>query len=170
MEETRINVDISKSSGFYSYYESPEAAVDLLNSWKTRSPDTLTNYLRETLQPSSNQPRKRMEANARERDRTLSVNTAFKALRDMIPTEPRNRKLSKIEILRLAASYIDHLNNVRMAQSRGDLGENPCASISAYRNSSNSNQNNSSSSPTSWKMRSSVCTFCLTSAKKNRRN
>ncbi|XP_074091335.1 basic helix-loop-helix transcription factor scleraxis-like [Macrotis lagotis] len=56
--------------------------------------------------------RQRQAANARERDRTHSVNSAFSALRTLIPTEPADRKLSKIETLRLAASYISHLANV----------------------------------------------------------
>ncbi|KAK7887119.1 hypothetical protein WMY93_026740 [Mugilogobius chulae] len=56
--------------------------------------------------------RQRTAANARERDRTNSVNTAFTALRTLIPTEPADRKLSKIETLRLASSYISHLGNV----------------------------------------------------------
>lgn len=38
-----------------------------------------------------------------------SVNSAFVTLRELIPTEPKNRKLSKIETLRLAKSYIEHL-------------------------------------------------------------
>ncbi|NXY12150.1 SCX factor, partial [Pteruthius melanotis] len=58
------------------------------------------------------EPRQRHTANARERDRTNSVNTAFTALRTLIPTEPADRKLSKIETLRLASSYISHLGNV----------------------------------------------------------
>ncbi|XP_010143031.1 PREDICTED: basic helix-loop-helix transcription factor scleraxis, partial [Buceros rhinoceros silvestris] len=49
------------------------------------------------------EPRQRHTANARERDRTNSVNTAFTALRTLIPTEPADRKLSKIETLRLAS-------------------------------------------------------------------
>ncbi|XP_006032522.1 basic helix-loop-helix transcription factor scleraxis [Alligator sinensis] len=50
----------------------------------------------------SREPRQRHTANARERDRTNSVNTAFTALRTLIPTEPADRKLSKIETLRLS--------------------------------------------------------------------
>ena len=41
-----------------------------------------------------------MIANMRERDRTQSVNSAFSSLRELIPTEPLDRKLSKIETLR----------------------------------------------------------------------
>ncbi|XP_031625474.1 transcription factor 15-like [Contarinia nasturtii] len=51
----------------------------------------------------------RHQANARERHRTHSVNSAFLTLRELIPTEPKTRKLSKIETLRLAKSYIEHL-------------------------------------------------------------
>lgn len=57
-------------------------------------------------------PRQRQVANQRERDRTHSVNSAFIQLRNLIPTEPLDRKLSKIETLRLAGSYINHLNSV----------------------------------------------------------
>ncbi|XP_029941583.1 transcription factor 15-like [Salarias fasciatus] len=66
--------------------------------------------------------RQRQAANARERDRTHSVNTAFAALRTLIPTEPADRRLSKIETLRLASSYIAHLANVLLL---GDGGQ-PC--------------------------------------------
>ncbi|XP_037552244.1 transcription factor 15 [Nematolebias whitei] len=62
--------------------------------------------------PLAGVSKQRQAANARERDRTHSVNTAFTALRTLIPTEPADRKLSKIETLRLASSYISHLANV----------------------------------------------------------
>lgn len=50
-----------------------------------------------------------------------SVNSAFTALRTLIPTEPRDRKLSKIETLRLATSYIAHLATQLLA---GNLKNN----------------------------------------------
>ncbi|XP_048143199.1 basic helix-loop-helix transcription factor scleraxis [Corvus hawaiiensis] len=68
------------------------------------------------------EPRQRHTANARERDRTNSVNTAFTALRTLIPTEPADRKLSKIETLRLASSYISHLGNVLLLGEGGGGG------------------------------------------------
>ncbi|XP_053841369.1 basic helix-loop-helix transcription factor scleraxis [Vidua macroura] len=70
----------------------------------------------------SREPRQRHTANARERDRTNSVNTAFTALRTLIPTEPADRKLSKIETLRLASSYISHLGNVLLLGESGGGG------------------------------------------------
>ncbi|KAF5890993.1 transcription factor 15-like, partial [Clarias magur] len=69
--------------------------------------------------------KQRQAANARERDRTHSVNTAFSALRTLIPTEPADRKLSKIETLRLASSYIAHLDNVLLLADTGGDGA-PC--------------------------------------------
>ncbi|XP_075286455.1 basic helix-loop-helix transcription factor scleraxis-like [Opisthocomus hoazin] len=72
--------------------------------------------------------RRRAAANARERDRTHSVNAAFGALRRLIPTRPADRRLSKVETLRLAASYISHLANVLRLQRRqaeGSPGPRP---------------------------------------------
>uniref|UniRef100_A0A3Q2T9V1 Si:ch211-246m6.4 n=1 Tax=Fundulus heteroclitus TaxID=8078 RepID=A0A3Q2T9V1_FUNHE len=69
--------------------------------------------------------KQRQAANARERDRTHSVNTAFTALRTLIPTEPADRKLSKIETLRLASSYISHLANVLLLGEECRDGQ-PC--------------------------------------------
>uniref|UniRef100_T1GXU8 BHLH domain-containing protein n=1 Tax=Megaselia scalaris TaxID=36166 RepID=T1GXU8_MEGSC len=71
--------------------------------------------------PNSQSPKSakpgRLKVNARERDRTQSVNTAFTTLRTLIPTEPCDRKLSKIEILRLAKSYIEHLDAVVVTET-----------------------------------------------------
>uniref|UniRef100_H3BXP8 Si:ch211-246m6.4 n=1 Tax=Tetraodon nigroviridis TaxID=99883 RepID=H3BXP8_TETNG len=67
----------------------------------------------------------RQAANARERDRTHSVNTAFTALRTLIPTEPADRRLSKVETLRLASSYISHLANVLLLGDECRDGQ-PC--------------------------------------------
>ncbi len=70
----------------------------------------------ESKSESNSKYRHRDVANARERDRTESVNHAFNVLRALIPTQPCDRKLSKIEILRLACSYIQHLNYLKHAK------------------------------------------------------
>lgn len=64
---------------------------------------------------SPNKP-KRGQANKRERVRTENVNAGFDNLRKLIPTDPKDRKLSKIEVLRLATSYINHLYNLTKAK------------------------------------------------------
>lgn len=48
----------------------------------------------------------------RERVRVEAFNVAFSELRKLLPTLPPDKKLSKIEILRLAICYINYLNHV----------------------------------------------------------
>ncbi|XP_036930689.1 basic helix-loop-helix transcription factor scleraxis-like [Acanthopagrus latus] len=113
---------------------------------------------------SSPQPegRQRNAANARERDRTNSVNTAFTALRTLIPTEPADRKLSKIETLRLASSYISHLGNVLLLGEGLHDGQ-PCHAPSPpffHVNSSPTRGSDQSGQP------KHICTFCLSNQRK----
>lgn len=49
---------------------------------------------------------------SRERTRVESFNVAFAELRVLLPTLPPDKKLSKIEILRLAICYISYMNHV----------------------------------------------------------
>ncbi|ODN00080.1 Transcription factor 15 [Orchesella cincta] len=81
----------------------------------------------------------------------ISVNTAFTTLRSLIPTEPVDRKLSKIETLRLASSYISHLScHVLLEESSSD---ERCGDSSGLLEES---------PPTATK----ICTFCLSDSKK----
>ncbi|XP_071331912.1 helix-loop-helix protein 1-like [Trachinotus anak] len=48
----------------------------------------------------------------RERVRVVAFNVAFAELRKLLPTIPPDKKLSKIEILRLAICYISYLHHV----------------------------------------------------------
>jgi len=97
--------------------------------------------------------KQRNQANARERDRTQNVNTAFTALRTLIPTEPVDRKLSKIETLRLASSYISHLANVLVLGEGREDGQ-PCLSA-VYRGRDGE-----------AKQPRTICTFCLSNQRK----
>ncbi|XP_016133368.1 basic helix-loop-helix transcription factor scleraxis-like [Sinocyclocheilus grahami] len=108
--------------------------------------------------------RQRNTANARERDRTNSVNTAFTALRTLIPTEPADRKLSKIETLRLASSYISHLGNVLLVGEACGDGQ-PCHSggpstSNYYHHHGLPNRDSENSQP------KQICTFCLSNQRK----
>lgn len=99
-----------------------------------------------------------------------SVNSAFTTLRTLIPTEPKNRKLSKIETLRLASSYIAHLGTQLSAGKcvvvvliplrstccfflPGPI-EQPCLRVSKQTYEID-NETSSSSN------RHQVCTFCI---------
>lgn len=99
--------------------------------------------------------RQRNAANARERHRTQNVNTAFTELRTLIPTEPVDRKLSKIETLRLASSYISHLANVLVVGDGREDGQ-PCLS-SVYREVKGGGDG---------KQPRTICTFCLRKQRK----
>jgi len=107
------------------------------------------------LQVSAPPPRR--AANARERDRTHSVNSAFTTLRTLIPTEPADRKLSKIETIRLATSYIAHLQTV-LAVGLDEVDQ-PCMILRQRTTSSDDTTQASPVSPTH------ICTFCLSASK-----
>ncbi|XP_037102267.1 transcription factor 15 [Syngnathus acus] len=101
--------------------------------------------------------KQRSAANARERGRTQSVNSAFTALRTLIPTEPVDRKLSKIETLRLASSYISHLANVLLVEgdSCADGGGQPCFDAL-----------HAQAGDKASKQPRTICTFCLSNQRK----
>ncbi|XP_053659088.1 transcription factor 15 [Anopheles marshallii] len=117
----------------------------------------------------------RLQANARERYRTHSndrlaipsVNSAFNNLRQLIPTEPHNRKLSKIETLRLAKSYISHLIAVLVTGN----SQRPCVDTINQRREVEEDETTTANrgrddpdaiSPVSSPYRQSICTFCVT--------
>jgi hypothetical protein len=104
--------------------------------------------------------RPRQSANARERDRTQSVNSAFTTLRTVIPTEPANRKLSKIETLRLATSYISHLHTVLMVGL--DCIDQPCMK---HRGMVRLTSRRSTDDMSSVNQPTPICTFCLSASK-----
>lgn len=67
--------------------------------------------------PSPQQPFKvqRHAANIRERKRMLSINSAFETLRTHVPTFPYEKRLSKIDTLRLAIAYIALLREILLS-------------------------------------------------------
>ncbi|RWS23997.1 helix-loop-helix protein-like protein [Leptotrombidium deliense] len=74
---------------------------------------SLTNLSREERRRRRRATQKYRLAHAsRERIRVEAFNIAFAQLRKLLPTLPPDKKLSKIEILRLAICYIDYLNHV----------------------------------------------------------
>jgi hypothetical protein len=116
----------------------------------------------------------------------FSVNSAFTTLRLLIPTEPKNRKLSKIETLRLAKSYISHLTAALMV-GEFNYEENSSSlyfaftriidddllsfllSLSLHLENTSCRQpcfeasKRSSSQETALDYRTNICTFCVSS-------
>ena len=54
----------------------------------------------------------RFSANVRERKRMMSINSGFEELRSHVPTFPYEKRLSKIDTLRLAIAYIALLRDI----------------------------------------------------------
>lgn len=119
------------------------------------------------IRPQIVEVRQRNAANARERDRTNSVNTAFTALRTLIPTEPADRKLSKIETLRLASSYISHLGNVLLVGEECGDGQ-PClrSSGALYHHHHNLPKSSTPSPDSENSQPRQICTFCLSNQRR----
>lgn len=67
------------------------------------------------------QIQQRYAANLRERRRMQSINEAFEGLRSHIPTLPYEKRLSKVDTLRLAIGYISFLAD--MVNSSGISGD-----------------------------------------------
>uniref|UniRef100_I3NH90 Achaete-scute family bHLH transcription factor 4 n=1 Tax=Ictidomys tridecemlineatus TaxID=43179 RepID=I3NH90_ICTTR len=62
------------------------------------------------------------QRNERERLRVRCVNEGYARLRDHLPPELAARRLSKVETLRAAVSYIKHLQELLERQARGHEG------------------------------------------------
>ena len=61
-------------------------------------------------------PQQRQAANVRERRRMCSLNTAFDRLRRRVPSFPHEKRLSRIQTLRLAIMYISFMTELLSGQ------------------------------------------------------
>ncbi|XP_034490361.1 transcription factor 15 [Drosophila innubila] len=135
-----INIHAS-GAHYFSSFDNADCSASDRNAGRD-SEDSATDISRKPTAP-------RQKINARERYRTFNVNSAYEALRCLIPTEPVNRKLSKIEIIRLASSYITHL---RSTLNTG-TDRQPC--LLHKRNNRNAEEIIGVAG------RLNICTFCL---------
>ncbi len=67
------------------------------------------------------QVQQRHAANMRERKRMQSINDAFEGLRHHIPTLPYEKRLSKVDTLRLTIGYINFLGEM-VAKAESEAG------------------------------------------------
>jgi len=67
---------------------------------------------RNQRRPQYQQVQQRHAANLRERKRMQSINDAFEGLRHHIPTLPYEKRLSKVDTLRLTIGYINFLSEM----------------------------------------------------------
>ncbi|XP_053633084.1 pancreas transcription factor 1 subunit alpha-like [Cherax quadricarinatus] len=126
---------------------SPASSCDAADSWlpwtashKSPQEDSLlASSVRESRRRRRMCPlaqvRQRQAANMRERRRMASINDAFEGLRAHIPTMPYEKRLSKVDTLRLAIGYITFLSD--MVETNPALQTQQSAN-----NNNNSNTNN----------------------------
>ncbi|XP_017119985.1 pancreas transcription factor 1 subunit alpha [Drosophila elegans] len=98
--------DDAYSSGFNSDQENTE---------KTRR-----SHKPRRLKCASQMAQQRQAANLRERRRMQSINEAFEGLRTHIPTLPYEKRLSKVDTLKLAISYITFLSEMVKKDKNGN--------------------------------------------------
>ncbi|KAL4222062.1 Pancreas transcription factor 1 subunit alpha [Mactra antiquata] len=101
------------------YYESSVDYSDELASTGSNESDieniplNACSYVRKSGRVGGKKILQRKAANMRERRRMKSINDAFDSLRKCIPvTESVDRKLSKVDTLKLAMSYISYLGDL----------------------------------------------------------
>ena len=98
-----------------TYHDNDDCISDQFESDRTRKDgdEESVTLSREERRRRRRATQKYRTAHAtRERIRVEAFNVAFSELRKLLPTLPPDKKLSKIEILRLAICYISYLNHV----------------------------------------------------------
>ncbi|TDG52476.1 hypothetical protein AWZ03_001306 [Drosophila navojoa] len=103
--------DDAYSSGFNSDQE---------NNEKTYSMFRRRSHKPRRLKCASQMAQQRQAANLRERRRMQSINEAFEGLRTHIPTLPYEKRLSKVDTLKLAISYITFLSEMVKKDKNGN--------------------------------------------------
>ncbi|TMW48739.1 hypothetical protein DOY81_006164 [Sarcophaga bullata] len=109
---TDTDDDDAYSSGFNSDQENNEKAIFLIST-RRRSH-------KRRLKCASQVAQQRQAANLRERRRMQSINEAFEGLRSHIPTLPYEKRLSKVDTLKLAISYITFLSEMVKKDKNGN--------------------------------------------------
>ncbi|KAA0191559.1 Basic helix-loop-helix transcription factor scleraxis [Fasciolopsis buskii] len=183
-QHSMLNIHVGSAQCRKRLWPEPDDSLNATRNLRQSESNTSASY----SLPSSNKnngsesamdfvPVKRI-ANERERSRTASVNDAFLMLRRLIPTEPMNRKLSKIETLRLASSYISHLHAVLVTGS--NPADQPClrhqqlapamCQLDRCPTSAITTQSATRTPLGSERPHRPVCTFCVTEMKQHQRS
>ncbi|XP_054164382.1 transcription factor 21-like [Oppia nitens] len=104
---------LRKTQSYKARHGSSAGALNEDNSTNGNTSTPMAHLTREERRRRRRATQKYRLAHAtRERIRVEAFNVAFSHLRHLLPTLPPDKKLSKIEILRLAICYIAYLNHV----------------------------------------------------------
>lgn len=111
--ETYLGLSCENMPMVHSNTPRRRSTNNLNNNLNQLQPSDLVGLTREERRRRRRATQKYRTAHAtRERIRVEAFNVAFTELRKLLPTLPPDKKLSKIEILKLAICYIAYLNHV----------------------------------------------------------
>ncbi|XP_039438012.1 helix-loop-helix protein 1 isoform X1 [Culex pipiens pallens] len=117
-EHNSLGIDMDSLAELSCESMSIMAAPNVVSSGNKRKQNSSTQPELATLSREERRRRRRATLKyrtahaTRERVRVEAFNVAFTELRKLLPTLPPDKKLSKIEILKLAICYIAYLNHV----------------------------------------------------------
>ncbi|XP_023177064.2 protein twist [Drosophila hydei] len=100
--------------------EDDDAYSSGFNSDQENNEKTRRSHKPRRLKCASQMAQQRQAANLRERRRMQSINEAFEGLRTHIPTLPYEKRLSKVDTLKLAISYITFLSEMVKKDKNGN--------------------------------------------------
>lgn len=118
LPEQALNSEIYHSSvTLTQVHSSTSRALIMANSNISSTPRGRKRTATSRLPAKLKEPAAVARRNARERRRVKMVNDGFLRLRKHVPTDPKNKKLSKVKTLRLAIDYIKHLQQLLVESS-----------------------------------------------------
>lgn len=97
---------------YQTHYQDMDTSSLVSDSSYTQDSTELGKTRKRRKRHPEQQVHQRQAANQRERKRMLSINDAFEGLRTHIPTLPYEKRLSKVDTLRLAIGYISFLTEL----------------------------------------------------------
>lgn len=117
------NTNNSSSSSDFFLCDDMTTDSDSCSGYNSDQENTIEKLLPKShrrLKCASQQAQQRQAANLRERRRMQSINEAFEGLRSHIPTLPYEKRLSKVDTLKLAIGYITFLGDMVRKDRNGN--------------------------------------------------
>ena len=118
----QLSLTSYSTTGYYPRSTSRNGLSGHLRNFRSRA-SLLEQALRRRRYPTYAQ---RRAANLRERRRMVNLKEAFRELRECLPTFSYERKLSRIETLRLAIMYIGFLQEILEGKNPDEIELNNC--------------------------------------------
>ncbi|KAK7100565.1 transcription factor 21-like [Littorina saxatilis] len=119
MPRQRKDSEENSNSTSYDDDDDSESMEHNNNNNSSKNPNKNNKSSRSKKLHKLYKPVQRSAANARERSRMRVLSKAFSKLKTTLPWVPPDTKLSKLDTLRLASSYIGHLRQILDVEDEG---------------------------------------------------